>query len=91
MDTFNNDLKSSFNKNLCGFIKKKFFCPFKINGQIVSMNKYAKACELSSSTISKINEESGYNIPILTIYQICTFEKISLEIFFKEFSKNLKL
>ncbi|MCS4225848.1 hypothetical protein [Sphingobacterium sp. BIGb0165] len=78
------------NKEICLFIKNKFFTPFKIEGQDTSLNKYAKACNLSSSTISKISDEKGYNIPVSTIHIIVEFEKTDLNEFFKEFSDILK-
>lgn len=89
------ELIDELNQNLCFFIKNKFFTPFKINGQTASMNKYAKACGLSSSTISKINDAEGYSIPVSTIYLITKLEKTNLKAFFTEFStylnsKNLK-
>lgn len=83
-----NESITKLNKNLCQFIKKKFFNPFKINGEVTSLNKYAKACNLSSSTISKISESDGYNIPVSTIYLITEFEGTDLETFFKEFSPH---
>lgn len=79
------------NKNLCLFIKRKFFSPYKINGEPTSLNKYAKACNLSSSTISKINDSTGYNIPVSTIFLITQFEKVNLADFFKEFKSFNKV
>jgi len=78
------------NKNLCLFIKDKFFNPFKIDGKETSLNKYAKACNLSSSTISKINNPQGYNIPVSTIFLILEFEKVDLAEFFTEFASHTK-
>ncbi|WP_400263125.1 hypothetical protein ACFX5U_08675 [Sphingobacterium sp. SG20118] len=49
---------TELNKNICMFIKQKYFAPFKINGREATQNKYAEACDLSSSTISKINKIS---------------------------------
>ena len=81
---------TNLNRNLCLFIKNKFFSPFKVNGEETSLNKYAKACKLSSSTISKISEPEGYNIPVSTIHLITEFENTDLEVFFREFAAYLK-
>lgn len=81
---------SQLNKNLCLFIKKKYFNPYKIKGKKTSLNKYAKACNLSSSTISKINDPEGYNIPVSTIYLITELEETTLKQFFKEFEDAIK-
>lgn len=78
------------NKKICEFIKINYFSPFKLDGNETSLNKYAKACNLSSSTISKINEAKGYNIPVSTIFAICDVEKISLKKFFNDFDKSMK-
>lgn len=78
------------NKKICEFIKINFFSPFKLEGKETSLNKYANACNLSSSTISKINEAEGYNIPVSTIFAICNTEKISLKKFFTDFETSLK-
>ena len=79
------DSATELNKNICMFIVTKYFNPFKINGTETSLNKYAEACDLSSSTISKIGSQEGYNIPLSTIYAITQFQKIDLDTFFKEF------
>ncbi len=76
------------NKYLCNFITKKWLLDFKHEGKTVTHNVYAKHCGLSSSTITKIKEESGYNIPLSTIYSICQKEKVVLSDFFKEFEKE---
>lgn len=76
---------TELNKNICSFIKKKYFDPFTIEGIEVTQNKYAEACDLSSSTISKIGNPEGYNIPISTIYIITQFQKIELDKFFTDF------
>lgn len=81
---------SELNKSLCLYIKSKFFSPYKVNGEETSLNKYAKACNLSSSTISKINDPDGYNIPVSTIYVITEFENTDLETFFSDFTDQLK-
>lgn len=83
-------LSDDLNKNLCLFIKSKYFSPFKINGEVVSLNKYAEACDLAKSTISKINSTGGYDIPVSTINIIVTFEKSDLAGFFTEFLSHLE-
>ncbi|MBD1428504.1 helix-turn-helix domain-containing protein [Sphingobacterium litopenaei] len=82
--------KNELNKKICEFIKARFFSPYKLNGEETSLNKYAKACNLSSSTISKIKDAEGYNIPISTIYAICNVENLSLNLFFEEFENQMK-
>lgn len=78
---------TDINKSICTFINGRFFSPFKINGKESSLNNYAKACNLSSSTISKIKGGQGYNIPISTIYAICSLESVSLNQFFTDFEQ----
>lgn len=80
------DYKSKLNKELCEYITKRFLSSFdNINNN--SQNKYAKAVGITSSTISKISNGDGYNIPLSTIALILKYEKISLEDFFKDFNK----
>lgn len=77
------------NKYLCTFIFEKFLIsPKNQHGNDVSQNQYAKLCGLSSSTITKLKESEGYDIPMSTIYNICRHEKYSLENFFKEFENR---
>lgn len=76
---------NELNKDMCKFIQQKYFDPFKIDGVETSQNKYADACDLSSSTISKIGNPKGYNIPISTIHKLTKFQKIDLDKFFTEF------
>lgn len=77
------------NKYLCNFIAKKFFSPFSDqNGNEISQNLYSDGCGITSSTLSKIKDSDGYNIPMTTIYSICRFERYSLEQFFSEFEKE---
>lgn len=81
-----NKANSIMNKKLCNFIANKFLRTFKDKeGNKISQNKYAKYCGLSSSTISKIKSEDGYDLPISTIYNICRHERYSLNDFFSEF------
>lgn len=81
--------KKDLNKLLCQFIKEKFFSPFKINGLATTQNKYAKACNLTSSTISKINSPEGYDIPTFTLFKLCSFENIPMSDLFKKFEEYL--
>lgn len=73
-------------KNLCLFIKDKFFSPFKIDGKETTLNKYAAACNLSPSTISKIvNNKESYDIHVSTIYLIAKLEGQDPKSIFREF------
>ena len=81
-----NKANALVNKYLCAFIFEKFLIkPKNQKGIEVSQNQYAKLCGLSSSTITKLKESSGYDLPMSTIYNICRHEKYSLQQFFKEF------
>ena len=81
-----NKANALVNKYLCVFIHHKFLKKTKNQlGMEVSQNQYAKLCGLSSSTITKIKETEGYDIPMSTIYNICRHEKYSLKEFFKQF------
>lgn len=77
-------------RKICLFITKKFLDPCKISGETTSQNKYSEACDVGSSTLSKITGADVYYIPFLTIYKIVKFEKITLDKFFKEFETELK-
>lgn len=77
------------NKYLCNFITKKFFSPFRDQSDnVISQNEYSDGCGITSSTLSKIKNPDGYNIPLTTIYSICRFENYSLKNFFTEFEKE---
>lgn len=79
-------------RDLCNFISDKFLRRFlDENGQEISQNQYADKCGLSSSTISKIKETTGYDIPISTISSICLHEKFPLGKLFQEFEKTYKI
>ncbi len=81
-----NKINSLINKKLCNFIADKFLRTlYDKNGNEISQNKYAAQCGLSSSTISKIKSEEGYDLPISTIYNICRQESYSLQKLFTEF------
>lgn len=78
-----------FNKHLCNFIEAKFLREYRNQqGKTISQNEYAKLCGITSSTISKLKLEEGYNIPMSTIYSILRHEQYSLEEFFKEFEAD---
>lgn len=84
-----NKANALVNKYLCVFIYHKFLIkPKNQKGIEVSQNKYAKLCGLSSSTITKLKEPEGYDIPMSTIYNICRHEKYSLKEFFKDFESK---
>ncbi|WP_417889545.1 hypothetical protein [Xanthomarina gelatinilytica] len=84
-----NKANSTLNKLLCNFIANKFLLTFRDqNGCIISQNKYASLCGLSSSTLSKIKSTSGYDMPMTTIYNICRHEKYSLKKLFDEFESK---
>lgn len=82
------ELKAIVDKNLCLFIIEKFFSPFKVEGTSVNAAQYSKASGLGKSTITKMNQGTGYEIPFNMIYLILRFEKVSLEDFFKEFESK---
>jgi len=74
------------NKHLCNFIESKFLREYHDQeGNIISQNKYAKLCGITSSTISKLKLSEGYDVPMSTIYNILRHESYSLELFFREF------
>ncbi|MGX5687206.1 hypothetical protein ACWKWW_21880 [Chryseobacterium cucumeris] len=74
------------NKHLCNYIESKFLRIYRNQeGKAISQNEYAKLCGITSSTISKLKLEEGYNVPMSTIYNILRYERYSLEKFFKEF------
>ena len=77
------------NKYLCNFIAEKFLQSYyDQKGALISQNKYADLCGLSSSTISKLKNTDGYDIPMTTLYNICRHEKYSLKKFFTEFEEK---
>ncbi|MCT4121915.1 helix-turn-helix transcriptional regulator [Elizabethkingia anophelis] len=74
------------NKHLCNFIESKFLREYRNQeGKVITQNQYAKLCGITSSTISKLKLDEGYNIPMSTIYNILRHERYTLEKFFKEF------
>lgn len=82
------------NKCLCNFIASKFLRTFYDQDRnVISQNKYANLCGVSSSTISKLKSTEGYDIPLSTIYNICRHERYSLkklfDIFEKEYGINI--
>ncbi|XBS40909.1 hypothetical protein IZU89_12350 [Cellulophaga lytica] len=77
------------NMYLCNFIAKKFLNKLTDQkGRAISQNQYADLCGLSSSTITKLKNSEGYEIPFSTIYNICRHEKYSLKTFFSEFENK---
>jgi hypothetical protein len=77
------------NKHLCNFIESKFLREYHDQeGNVISQNKYAKLCGITSSTISKLKLPEGYDVPMSTIYNILRHECYSLEKFFKEFENT---
>ena len=84
-----NKTNALLNKYLAVFIFEKFLKhPKNRDGDVISQNKYAQLCGLSSSTLTKLKNSEGYDIPLSTIYNICRHEKYSLTKFFKEFEKK---
>ncbi len=76
-------------KLLCNFIATKFLLDIKNkSGETISQNAYAKECGITSSTITKLKSNEGYDIPISTIYSICRRENYSLEQLFREFEEQ---
>lgn len=74
------------NKHLCNFIESKFLREYRDQaGHIISQNKYAQSCGVTSSTLSKLKLSQGYDIPMSTLYNILRYEGYSLEKFFAEF------
>lgn len=77
------------NKYICNYISKRWIINrFDENGKEVTKRKYAKDCNLATSTITKLQIPDGYNIPFATISSICTKEKIALSTFFFDFEKE---
>ncbi|MDO5978791.1 hypothetical protein [Flavivirga spongiicola] len=84
-----NKANALVNRYLCNFIANKFLQTFHDqDGNVISQNKYASSCGLSSSTLSKLKSSEGYDIPMATIYNICRQERYSLKSLFEEFEKN---
>lgn len=79
-----------YQKNLVQFLKNKFCSPYKVAGKEVTRNVYADQCGVAGSTLTRIKEGNGYDVPISTIYKLCAFEDITVKDFFTEFSKWLK-
>lgn len=75
---------------LVQFINTKFFAPYKVDGKEVSRNTYAKKSDVAGSTLSRIKNGEGYDVPISTIYKLCKFENLSIKDFFTEFEDFLE-
>ena len=84
-----NEENALVNKYFCNFIADKFLRKFKDqNGRTLTQNEYAKYCGLSSSTITKLKLNEGYDVPMSTVYNICRFEKISIASLLIEFDEK---
>ncbi|WP_149912702.1 MULTISPECIES: helix-turn-helix domain-containing protein [Sphingobacterium] len=79
----------AYQRSFIEFLKKKFCSPYKISGNEVSRNDYANKSGISRGTLTRINDGSPYDIPLSTIYKLCTFENISVPELFQEFDKSL--
>lgn len=92
MSTNDDNLKTKnayVKKALCNFITDKFLLNLKDGaGNTLTQNKYAKNVGVTSSTITKLKSDQGYNIPFVTIYSILRFENYSLKKFFDEFENQ---
>lgn len=75
----------TYQQSLVQFLKAKFCSPYKVDGKEVTRNVYAKKCDVAGSTLTRIKEGNGYDVPISTIYKICKFENVTVKDFFAEF------
>lgn len=80
-----NEELDAYQQNLVQFLKDKFCSPYKVDGKEVTRNVYAEKCDVAGSTLTRIKEGNGYDVPTSTIYKLCKFEDISLKDFFAEF------
>lgn len=77
------------NKLICRFITEKFLSPTRDeNGREISQNEYSEIIDISSSVLTKMKNEVGYNIPLSTINSICEKEQLSLSEFFRQFEQR---
>ncbi len=79
----------SYLQELAKFLKNRFCSPFQIKGIEVSRNEYAKKSGISQGTLTRLSEGNGYDVPISTIYRLCSFENVSVKDFFTEFECTL--
>ncbi|MFD2903805.1 hypothetical protein D3C87_1357500 [compost metagenome] len=79
-----------YQKNLVNFLKNKFCDPYKIDNKKVSRNMYAEKSDIGSSTLTRITDGLGYDVPLSTLFKLCKFEKISLADLFVEFENTNK-
>lgn len=84
-----NEEVKSYQKSLIQFIKNKFFSPYQVGGKEVSRNDYAEKSNISRGTLTRFNDPDGYDVPISTIYKICKFEDIAVNVFFNEFEDKI--
>ncbi len=76
-----------YQKNLVQFLDKKFCSPYQVEGKEVSRNIYAERCGIAGSTLTRIKNGDGYDVPISTIYKFCDFENIEVKDLFIEFEE----
>lgn len=79
-----------FQKHLVQYMNNKFFSPYKVDGKEVSRNIYAKKCNVAGSTLTRIKNSEGYDVPISILYKLCKFENISLKEFFIDFETYME-
>ena len=72
------------NKLVCNFITKTILYSLAEGEKKESQNKYAHHINISSSVLTKMKREEGYEIPLSTIYSICKKENLNLSEFFKK-------
>lgn len=77
----------AYQKSLVQFLDMKFCSPYQIEGKEVSRNIYAERCDIAGSTLTRIKNREGYDVPISTIYKFCDFENIDVKALFIEFEE----
>ncbi len=75
----------AYQKSLVRFLDRKFCSPYQVEGKEVSRNIYAERCDIAGSTLTRIKNREGYDVPISTIYKFCDFENIKVKDLFIEF------
>lgn len=79
-----------YQKNFVIFLKNKFCNPFMVDNKKVSRNIYAKKSDVGTSTLTRITDGEGYDVPLSTIYKLCKFENITLGDLLVEFENASK-
>lgn len=79
-----------YQTNFVNFLKNKFCSPFIIDNKEVSRNIYAKKSDIGTSTLTRITDGEGYDVPLSTIYKLCKFENITLGDLLVEFENASK-